>query len=85
MDGYALSYGDVYAEEEMHAKTNKKGIWKGKFMRPELYRALNKSKKTRKKIKKRQRFLLTEQKTYVYCKQRFMFIKYKGEKNVCSN
>lgn len=51
--GYALSYGVGFVKEEMYAKTNKKGIWRGKFMRPELYRALNKSKKTRNKIKKR--------------------------------
>lgn len=42
--GWAVAYGDAYVEEEAAAKKNKKGIWQGKFMRPELYRALNKSR-----------------------------------------
>ena len=43
---FAIS-GLSYNEEEKTAKGNKTGIWKGRFMRPELYRALNKSHKKR--------------------------------------
>ena len=45
-DGFAVSYGDDYQKAEDEAKAYKKGIWKGKFMRPELYRALQKERKT---------------------------------------
>ena len=39
--GQAVSYRSTrYAEEEKAAKKQKIGIWQGKFMRPELYRAL---------------------------------------------
>ena len=47
LNGWAVSYGSKYKEEENTAKANKTGIWKGRFMRPELYRALNKSHKKR--------------------------------------
>ncbi len=43
--GWAVAYdqySDIYVEEEKYAKKNKKGIWQGKFMRPEFYRALEK-------------------------------------------
>lgn len=53
VNGWAIAYGEKYEDEEKIAKAAKKGVWKGKFMRPELYRAVSKSKKTRKKFKKR--------------------------------
>lgn len=41
--GYALSYwSKKYKTLEDKAKNEKKGIWQGKFMRPELYRILKK-------------------------------------------
>ncbi len=44
-DGFAVSYGDEYQKAEDEARAYKKGIWKGKFMRPELYRALQRERK----------------------------------------
>ena len=41
LGGWALSYGKCFKEEEKEAKNQSKGIWKGRFMRPELYRALH--------------------------------------------
>ena len=39
--GYALAYKDErYKIPEKRAKKRKKGIWRGKFMRPEIYRAI---------------------------------------------
>ena len=43
--GQAISYrSDRYNEEEKTAKEQKLGIWQGKFMRPELYRALKRER-----------------------------------------
>ena len=43
VNGWAVSYGNRFKEEEKVAKKQNKGIWKGRFMRPELYRALHKN------------------------------------------
>jgi endonuclease YncB( thermonuclease family) len=51
--GWAVSYSDKYKKEEDIAKNKRSGIWKGRFMRPELYRALHMNQKNNKKIKKR--------------------------------
>ena len=52
--GYATTYRhDIYKQEENEAKTNKNGIWQGKFMRPELYRILQKQKNNQKNFKNR--------------------------------
>ncbi len=43
--GWAVVYRDEgagYREAEQDAKKHRRGIWQGKFMRPELYRFLNK-------------------------------------------
>ena len=41
--GYAMTYrSDKYAEAQADAQKHKRGIWQGKFMRPALYRALEK-------------------------------------------
>lgn len=41
MAGLAMTYrSEKYAKDEQAAKHNKRGIWRGKFMRPALYRAL---------------------------------------------
>ena len=49
--GHAISYwSDKYKKLENKAKKNKKGIFKGKFMRPELYRILNRYEKESKNI-----------------------------------
>lgn len=43
--GWAVAYrsdNKAYAAAEKEAKKKKLGIWQGKFMRPELYRILNK-------------------------------------------
>lgn len=43
--GWAVTYRDdagEYADAEAEAKRNKSGIWQGKFMKPQLYRILNK-------------------------------------------
>lgn len=53
ISGWAVSYGNQYTEEEKIARRAKLGIWQGKFMRPELFRALNRSKDKRNKNKKR--------------------------------
>lgn len=53
LNGWALSYSDKYSEDEIIAKKMKKGIWQGRFMRPELFRALQKKKENSNKIKKR--------------------------------
>ena len=43
--GYAVSYKyDRYHLAEKRAKQRKKGIWRGKFMRPEIYRAIKREK-----------------------------------------
>ena len=45
--GQAVSYlSDRYAAEEKTAKMQKSGIWQGKFMRPALYRAMEREKST---------------------------------------
>ena len=38
-----------FQKEEEQAKKSNSGIWQGKFMRPELYRALNRQKQKNKK------------------------------------
>lgn len=43
--GWAVVYRDegaAYADAQKEAKKHRRGIWQGKFMRPELYRFLNK-------------------------------------------
>jgi endonuclease YncB( thermonuclease family) len=47
--GWAVAYGEKYVQEEAQARALKKGIWRGKFMRPELYRALKRKQKSRTK------------------------------------
>jgi len=45
--GWALAYrdeGSKYASLEHEAKADKRGVWQGRFMRPELYRFLTKRK-----------------------------------------
>ena len=45
-EGYAVSYKDErYQKLEKHAQKAKKGIWRGKFMRPEIYRAIERRQK----------------------------------------
>ncbi len=42
--GWAVAYKKYskdYEDDELLAKKNKKGIWQGRFMRPELFRAIN--------------------------------------------
>ena len=46
-DGWAVAYGKRFEKEEKIAKDKKIGIWKGRFIRPELYRALQKKLKKR--------------------------------------
>lgn len=49
--GYALSYkDDRYLAAEKRAHHKKKGIWQGKFMRPEIYRALQREQEKQKNI-----------------------------------
>ncbi len=43
LNGWAVSYGNKFKKEEKKAKDKKLGVWKGRFMRPELYRALHKN------------------------------------------
>ena len=39
--GYAMTYrSEKYADAEQNAKSAKRGMWQGKFMRPALFRAL---------------------------------------------
>lgn len=40
LNGWAVAYGKKYKNEEAKAREAKRGIWAGRFMRPELYRAL---------------------------------------------
>ncbi len=43
--GWAIAYRDErYSQAEKEAKKEKRGVWKGKFMRPELYRILQRYK-----------------------------------------
>ena len=43
--GYAMAYrNEAYQKIEKREKKAKKGIWRGKFMRPELYRALKRER-----------------------------------------
>ena len=47
--GWAVTYRhDMYKEAEEEAKSAKRGIWQGKFMRPELHRILNRYQKAEK-------------------------------------
>ncbi len=49
--GYAIVYRhDTYKKYEDDAKEAKRGIWQGRFMRPELYRILQKYQKEEKNI-----------------------------------
>ena len=42
--GYAQTYrSDKYTDAEKSAKSEKRGIWQGKFMRPALFRALERA------------------------------------------
>jgi endonuclease YncB( thermonuclease family) len=43
LNGWAVSYGKRFEDDEKGAKKQKAGFWKGRFMRPELYRALHKN------------------------------------------
>lgn len=43
LSGWAVAYGNKFRKEEKNAKDKSRGIWKGRFMRPELYRALHKN------------------------------------------
>ncbi len=49
ISGWATSYGNQYIEEEKIARKSRLGVWQGKFMRPELFRALNRNKDKRNK------------------------------------
>lgn len=43
LQGHAVAYTrytDIYAKAEQKARKAQKGIWRGRFMKPELYRAL---------------------------------------------
>ena len=47
--GYALSYkSEKYTLVETRAKKRKQGIWRGKFMRPEIYRAIKREQEKEK-------------------------------------
>lgn len=47
--GWAVTYRhDYYDKQQTEAKKEKRGIWQGKFMRPELHRILQKYQKTQK-------------------------------------
>ncbi len=50
--GWATAYNEKYQADEKQARAAKKGIWRGKFMRPELYRALKRSHETLKNEKR---------------------------------
>lgn len=44
--GWAVAYRhDWYEKDQQDAKNNRRGIWQGQFMRPELYRILKKYQK----------------------------------------
>ena len=47
--GWAVDYAKVYLPEEQQARRDKKGVWQGKFMRPELFRALQRKQEKNKK------------------------------------
>ena len=49
LSGWAVAYGDKLKKEENQAKKEHRGLWKGKFMRPELYRTLNRNEQKNKK------------------------------------
>ena len=53
LNGWAVAYSDKFTQEESVAREQKIGIWRGRFMRPELYRALHMKQKNNKKFKKR--------------------------------
>lgn len=53
ISGWAVAYGEQYEEEEKSARKAHLGIWQGKFMRPELFRALGRAKDKYNKNKKR--------------------------------
>lgn len=43
--GLAIAYkSEMFIKPQERAKAHKKGIWRGKFMRPELYRALKRER-----------------------------------------
>ncbi len=45
--GYAVTYrSDKYIDAERDAKEHKRGVWRGKFMRPALFRALERVQKS---------------------------------------
>lgn len=52
LHGWAVSYGEKYKDEELRAKNDAAGIWQGRFMRPELFRALQRSRENLNKNKK---------------------------------
>lgn len=49
LQGHAVAYGKKYQKEEAEARAARRGIWRGRFMRPELYRALKKSRERSRK------------------------------------
>lgn len=52
--GYAISYkSEMFSAPEKKAKSAHKGIWQGKFMRPELFRTLKREQEKQKKSKNR--------------------------------
>lgn len=52
-NGWAVAYKhDLYKKAESKAKKKKRGIWQGDFMRPELYRILERYKENQKNITK---------------------------------
>lgn len=53
MSGWAIAFGEEYKDEENAAKKANLGVWQGKFMRPELFRALGRAKDKHNKNKKR--------------------------------
>ena len=53
LGGWAVSYSDRFIDEEKIAKNKKIGIWKGRFIRPELYRSLYRKQKNSNKFEKR--------------------------------
>lgn len=51
--GLAISYkGKDYTKEQKIAKKQKKGLWRGRFMRPEIYRSVRKYEQKQKKLTK---------------------------------
>lgn len=53
LSGWALSYGNDYYDAEQKARKKRKGVWQGKFMRPELFRAVVRNTEKRSENKKR--------------------------------